>query len=68
MRRSLDDMEGDLKQLLKQLRRPRTMDHLTEHFDVDRRTVYRWMQTLQDDGRAVARVGIGRPTQYQILS
>ena len=42
------------------------METLTTKFEVDRRTIYRWMGELADLGEPVSRVGVGRPTLYQI--
>ena len=58
----------DLKRFAKALRKPRTMEQLVDRFDVDRRTVYRWMRELEGEGCLVVRVGLGRPTKYQIAA
>ena len=52
--------------LKKYLARPRTMDQLTERFDVQRRAIFRYFDSIQDEGIAVSRVGVGRPTRYKI--
>lgn len=65
-RREKGQREADLEKLRKFLARPRTMETLTTKFEVDRRTIYRWMGELADLGEPVSRVGVGRPTLYQI--
>lgn len=67
MKRSAQDMDRDLSVLLEELRSPRTMEHLIDYLQVDRRTVYRWLNTLETKGRSIIRVGLSGPTRYQIL-
>ena len=56
-----------LDRLRKTLARPRSMAELEHKFDVDPRTVYRYLDDLAASGANVARVGLGRPTKYQII-
>ncbi|KKM13362.1 hypothetical protein LCGC14_1717020, partial [marine sediment metagenome] len=44
MRRSDDEMQGLLAELRRELRRPRTMGQLTDHFGVSRETLFRWFE------------------------
>ena len=65
-RRSTDDIEADLGRLRKWLARPRTMDGLAARFKVGPRTILRWFKALAAQGHQVSRVGLDRPTRYQI--
>lgn len=64
MRRSDDEMQGLLAELRRELRRPRTMGQLTDHFGVSRGTLFRWFDRVG----GVTRAGFSRPTRYQIAS
>ena len=68
MRRSDDDMQRLLRELRAELRRPRTMEQLIHRFDVSRGTLFRWFDRLADAGTSPSRVGVSRPTRYQIAS
>ena len=32
------------------LKKPRSLDEITERFDIGRRSVYRWLRYLEEDG------------------
>lgn len=49
MNNSLEDFEECLSEL-------RTMEYLTKRFNVDNRTVYRWITRLKEIGIVVVRV------------
>ena len=66
-RREEGERDADVNKLRKALARPRTMDQLTGKFNVDRRTIYRWMDVLTDAGAQIGRIGVGRPTLYRIV-
>jgi len=48
-------------------RKPRTLAQLEKMCKVSTRTVYRWIDVLAARGCIVDRVGIKRPTMYQIV-
>ena len=60
--------EKKLKKMVKKLSRPRTVDELAELVGISRRTVFRWLSVLDDQGVRVYRANLGRPTKYQIAS
>lgn len=67
-RRPPGEREKDIERLRKALKKSRTMDDLVATLDVDRRTVYRYLDDLQEQGVQVTRVGLSRPTRYQIVA
>lgn len=67
-RRTEEDIATDLARLARLLKKPHTMAQLVRKLDVHERTVFTWLERLALDGVAVSRVGLGRPTQYQIAA
>ncbi|NIQ90989.1 MAG: HTH domain-containing protein [Deltaproteobacteria bacterium] len=58
--------EEELEAMRKALRVPRTVPQLVKILGVTRRTVYNHLARLAAAGDNVIRVGITRPTKYQI--
>jgi len=55
-----------IKKLTKLLARPRTVVELIDGTGALRRTIYRYLAALEARGVKVERVGIRRPTKYQV--
>jgi len=55
-----------LSQLKRKLRAKKSVTDLAEELGVSRRTIYRYLKILDDQGIRVHRVGITRPTLYRI--
>jgi len=66
-RRPQGEKEAILKDMSKMLKRPRTVDHLSETLEVDECTIYRYLKSLQKAGLNVSRIGLDRPVKYQII-
>lgn len=58
--------ESGLTRFEKQLKKPRTVQELIDATGLSRRTVFRYLQLLQERGINVVRANIGRPTRYQV--
>ena len=65
-RRPDGERAADVERLREYLAQPRSMKQLTAWLGVNRRTVYRYLEALRADGTPVSRVGLGRPTKYQL--
>lgn len=61
----MSSYEEGLKSLKKLLKNAHTVDELIDELGVHRRTVYRWIRLLDEDGVDVVS-SIDRPTAYVI--
>lgn len=43
-----------------------SIDQLMNHFDVTRRTIYRYLSTIEEMDIGLMRIGTSRPTYYTI--
>lgn len=55
-----------MKKLKRLLQRPRTIAHLVEKLGVSDRTVYRYLDALEENGALVERTGRGYPVRFLI--
>lgn len=57
-----------LKKLKKWLEQktPRTVEEMEDKFDISRRTVYRYLELLREDGVVIRRADWSRPTRFWI--
>lgn len=66
MARRAEGLVGaDLDRLWKLLERPHTVEEICWHLGAKPRTVYRYLEALEAQGRFVVRLGASRPTQYR---
>ena len=49
------------------LRSPRTVEEIELHFDVSRRTVYKYLGLLRKEGVDIRRISWERPTMYKVF-
>ena len=62
------ELEKDMERLRKKLiKKQCKVKDLAQQLNTTERTVYRWIQELQEQGVPVVR-GIGYPAKYRILS
>ena len=60
---------SNLDHLEKLLKKPRTIEELCEKLSIDRTTIYRWFQKLEDErGRQVVTFGFRQPRRYSLPS
>lgn len=56
-----------LNKMARYLRRPRTVEELQERFDLQRRTTYRWLEYLQEEGHDVVQRKMEGTTRFAVL-
>ena len=63
--RKREDMRKDFARMIKLLQKPRTMRELTENLGVTNRTIYRWLDALEEEGQHIEATR-KRPVHYRL--